>query len=488
MDENTELNQSSVGNGEVPAVTTPPIVESKPESVVPTDDTGSYSLKSVGDKRGAFGFLKGLMGAEKSASPVEQDNAFTKLFGKQEAQHSSAPSLRSILGAQSKVSVTVLYEAEKKRRTTALVAMDFALIGALAVFAFFYFQLNPNATFLQKTFKTKSNVAVQFDASNARLEKAQTEYNLFNYMSARVILDDINTQIDPYQKQNEIFLSNHATPTEKLIAEEELKKSSIKIVSSLKSLKEILAQPLGKHTFTLTQVTDVERDKKYETLLVAALNDRALQFRGSAENGDSSIQNQNQQAQGINAVLLLVQNKSFLNLIKDRDLESLGSADLSKLLISIREQSTDEFSTIQSITKKRLMWSEVIQDVHFVTSKVDTLYGQGLYDLNGGFQYTGYGFDAETGKISIRGSTKTSNSKTFSFISALVERIEGSRKFKNVDLPTFSKSKGENGEYTSSLNLSFDLQGADEVDSRDDKLSVDIKNLETAEKIVTPTQ
>ena len=102
-----------------------------------------------------------------------------------------------------------------------------------------------------------------------------------------------------------------------------------------------------------------------------------------------------------------------------------------------------------------------------VTRKADLYYGEGLFKTVGGFLFSTYRFDAKTGRISITGVTRTSDSKTFSFISKLVDSIEKSPYFKDIDFRSFSKSRDDSCDYSSSINLEFSLQNG--FDPRDDQ-------------------
>ena len=86
--------------------------------------------------------------------------------------------------------------------------------------------------------------------------------------------------------------------------------------------------------------------------------------------------------------------------------------------------------------------------------------------------FSSYKFDSETGRISMSGATKTSDSKTFSFIAKLIESVERSPKFKDIDFRSFTKSKDEKGDFSSSINLDFSIQeGSDPRDDVDSLLT-----------------
>ena len=171
-------------------------------------------------------------------------------------------------------------------------------------------------------------------------------------------------------------------------------------------------------------------------------------------------------------VLRLIENKPFRNTIVFADLEKISDDELGSMLVKIRSEGTDELSSINRLRSKRLDWGAVLADIYNVTRKADQYYGQGFFNTVGGFMFSSYKFNSETGRISMSGATKTSDSKTFSFIAKLIESVERSPKFKDIDFRSFTKSKDEKGDFSSSINLDFSIQeGSDPRDDVDTSLT-----------------
>lgn len=462
------------------------------------DDPKTYSLNNGGSapQPEKAGFLQKLLSkdgqpvvppggdttppASGSAAAPAAGNAFTRLFG----DKGPAPQVVPGAGAPGTTAPSVLpppvtasllasrpmmakfeREAEESRKKTAKGLLTLSLLIAVGIYGFFYGQLNPNFTWFAS--QLGSNVAQQFDRGNAELQKTKTDLNLVNYRMARLWLDDINSQIDSFQGQEEISKSDSSTSVQKQNAAAELQILGAKIKKSLAEVQKILNQPMGIDVFSREPVTLEERENLYETHLKTELASQKAAVSSNVKLNENEIRI-------FDNVIRFVENKSFRNMLRSQDLAKISEDDFGKMLTRIREEGTDELSAIDKIRRKRLNWGELISNIHDVTRKADPLYGQGMFKTVGGFLFSAYSFDSKTGRVNISGVTQTSDSKTFSFISKLVDSIERSRFFKDIDFRSFSKSRNDNGDFSSSLNLEFSIQSGD--DSRDDAPSASPSN------------
>lgn len=425
------------------------------------------------------GLLQKLLSGATSSSPkigqglpqqdeVKQNgNVFTKLFNVTNGLQSSSQlpqklatqPISTLLGPKPRFSSRELSEEDKKSNKIAKGMFYFAVFISLGVYGFFYTQLEPNFTLLSQ--QVGVNVAARFEQSNGELQKNQTDLNLIRYRLARLLLDEVNNQIAPLQNKKSILVSALATVSEKQNATREFEQLKEEIKKNLKDLQTIFNQPLGIDTFSKQPVTPQEREIFYESLLRSALaNETAALSRDASAHRD--------EIRLIESVLRLITNKGFRDNIRLQDLGKIEDSEFDALLMKIREEGVNELSTIAKISKHRIDWAAVIEDIASVTRKADLYYGQGLFKTVGGFLFSSYRFDARTGRISLSGVTKTSDSKTFSFIAKLVDSIEKSPEFKDIDFRSFAKSREENGDYSSALSLEFTLQS--ESDPRDDVL------------------
>ncbi len=111
---------------------------------------------------------------------------------------------------------------------------------------------------------------------------------------------------------------------------------------------------------------------------------------------------------------------------------------------------------------------------------MDPNYGQPLlYNTIGGVRYNGYEFDTASDKIVLSGSTKTDDGRNFTLMSNLVDQLEASPSFKNVDQRSFSKTKVSSDEggkgYVANFKIDLSLEEGS-FSEKDQKLSLDSIN------------
>lgn len=383
-----------------------------------------------------------------------------------------APSLSALLGPKPIFSQKTFEETERRRKKTGKTVFFLAALVFLGTYGFFYSQLNPDFTFLND--QLGPNVAARFESSNSELKAKQTEFNLINYRMARLLLDEVNSQIDPFQRQTAVKNSSFSTLAEKQNAELELQILGAGIKRPLGEAQKILSKPLGIDIYTSEPVAPEAREEEFENLLKAQLGQESAALNADSNPNAAEIRL-------IENVRRLAENKSFRDTLLAQDLGKISEEAFSGMLAKIREEGSDELSAIDKVKAKRIDWGSVISDIHAVATKADPFYGQGLFKTVGGFLFSSYRFDAKTGRISISGLTKRSDSKIFSSIAELVDAVEKSPKFKDIEFRSFTKSKDESGDYSSSVNLDFTLQT--EKDPRDS--AVEFENPPTSGPAVT---
>lgn len=413
-------------------------------------------------------------GSSSRAQPLEgqSGNAFTKLFGAVSAtpKGPGAPvSLSKLLGPKPIFAQKAYAEAAAKKKRTAKILLDIAVVAALVTYGFFQSQLHPNFTLLIN--QIGPNVRMNFDRSNEELEAIQTDINVVRFKKTRVLLDEVNADIDSFLSNTAIAKSDLSTPSEKSIAQDELQILGSNIKNALKEVQTMFAKPLGIDTYSLLRVTPEERDARFQVKLVAAINEEKDALAKQA-NPDL------EQLRIFDNVRRLVENKSFRDTVIMQDLGKITETDFAAMLQKIREQATDELSSIVKIRSKRPRWTTVIAQIHDVALRADPLYGKGFFKVQGGLLFSSYRFDAATKRISITGLSKQSDSLIFSQIANLVENIDRSPYFKDIDFRSFSKSRDEGGNFSSSINLEFSL----EKDSQDD--SIELKTAPSGDPIV----
>lgn len=427
--------------------------------------------------------LQKLLGGAPSGKNQSNGNVFTKLFGNSTVSGSASsvlpngknmpviggepkkaqPSISVLLGPKPHFENRSAEQTEAKRAKTGRVFLYAVCFIAVAVFGFFYSQLNPDFTLLSD-YLGGPNVAARFENTNAEIETKQTATNNLRYRMANLWLAEASFKIDSFQTAMNILDSASVSTLAKQNAENQLVDLETKIKDALRNFQNILKAPLGIETFSLSPVSPEQIETQYLELLKESLNrERALATNEGKPNQDA--------LRLIDNVLRLVENKSFWDSVRKEDLGKMDRNELAGLLAKIRNAGTDELSAIYKIRSKRLDWGSVIRDIHAaITRQADPYYGQGLFQTVGGFLFSSYRFDSKTNRISISGITKSAETKVFSAISDLIESIERSRSFKDIDFRSFAKSRDENGDFTSSLNLEFSLQEGEDTRDREQKI------------------
>lgn len=423
-----------------------------------------YQLNNSEEEKTSEGLLEKLIGQKEQSAPGNGSsnsgggNVFTRLFGAKTSQPVAAtttgtPQLSALLGPKPIISQRATQEAERKRTKIAKSVFYVSFVIALATYGFFYTQLTSRFTLLNDQFGP--NVAARFESSNSQLMGVQTELNFNRFRIARVWLDEVNLKIDAFQDQVALLVSDEATELDKQTAQLAADQMGAEIKELLKKSQEMVAKPFGVDTFSVNPVSPNEREKLFRSLLITTISQHINEL------GGASIQNASE-FRSMNNVLRLAQNQQFQIALKTQDFGATSTIDLSVFLEKMRAEGTDELTAIAVIQKTRINWAKVINDVHTVARKAHDYYGQGLFKTVGGFLFASYQVDAKTNRISISGITKTSDSKTFSKIAELIDEIEKSREFKNIDIRDFAKSRDEEGDFSSSLNLDFEMQTGDD--------------------------
>lgn len=358
-------------------------------------------------------------------------------------------SLSSLLGPKPVFSEKEDAQKQAKRAKLAKNLLIAAVFLGLAVYGFFYTRLTPDFTLLDDYFGP--NPASRFESSNSELEAKKTELNLVRFRMARLHLDEVNSQIDAYSRQKDIINSGFSAKAQIAAAEIEKQKIVETIKKPLTQVQKILSVPIGVDTYTREPIPPEQREAKYENLLIERLNRERAALPGDAE-ADLVKTRLNEN------VVRLVQNKPFRKMLVSAALANMQEEEFENLLKRIREEGTDELATIDKIRRTRMDWDKVIQNIHAATIAVDQQYGKGHFKTIGGFLFSSYSFDSGSGRISISGITKQPDSRLFTYIARLIESVEKSPAFKDIDFRSFTKSKDEKGDYSSSLNLDFSLE------------------------------
>jgi len=161
-----------------------------------------------------------------------------------------------------------------------------------------------------------------------------------------------------------------------------------------------------------------------------------------------------------------------LQLINNRNLSSFFSKntddikldlpqDDSKLLALTKESLAmlkNDFSNISVLKENRIRWGIIIDEIEKITKSIDTLYNTGFFDELGGIKYSAFDFDADSNQIVLIGHAKRDDGTTFTLIANLIDALEQSLLFSDVDNRAFPKTGTEEQGYTSSFRIELNLE------------------------------
>ncbi|MBN1494315.1 hypothetical protein JW911_01105 [Candidatus Peregrinibacteria bacterium] len=118
----------------------------------------------------------------------------------------------------------------------------------------------------------------------------------------------------------------------------------------------------------------------------------------------------------------------------------------------------NDFSTISQIKSFRMNWADIINEIEKTTKSVDTLYNTGFFDELGGIRYSAFDLDSQSGKIVLTGNAKRDDGSTFSLIANLMDALEKSLMFSNVENRNFPKSGSDEEGYSSTFRIELSLE------------------------------
>ncbi len=403
-----------------------------------TADSKPTVMSSSEDPRGLGSVLGAAIGAQMAQETREAQSG------------SRIASIADLLGAKPEFNAAAYEEKERKNERRARFAFYAAVVFALIVGGYFYGNLTPDMYVFNTTFG--QNSAQKFEQSNAEVKKLQTDINIIQYRVARLWFDILNARIDPYT-QSVIASQTAKTLTERSVSQATVDKTGGEVRNALIAMQKIFSQDLGVDTYTQMPVSYAEREAAFGELLKSALADQKQSLRGSAK-----AKNDTDDERAIDNVIRLVGNKKVRALVRGSTPKTMKDEELVKLLADIRTEGIDEFAQVEKLKQQRIDWESLINNIHEVVKTADPHYGHGLFKTVGGFMFSNYNFNQKTGRVSITGITRTSDSSTFSFIATLIDAIEKSPKFKDIDFRSFSKTRDESGDFSAGVNLDFSIE------------------------------
>jgi hypothetical protein len=309
------------------------------------------------------------------------------------------------------------------------------IVISLVSIGFFYVELNPNFDLLAGV--RGANPAQKLENTKQDILTVQTSINQKNYVLMASYLQKLSYLSDTYARARSV-----ATPTD------ELEQMQEEILTAYENAQAKFREPIKAGKI---------KEQKFREELKEELR-KEIRVLKNEEPSPSIIQEINTYS----AALQLLNNKNLSgffsknteNIRMDLPQDDTQLLELTNESLEILE---NDFTDISEIKNNRIRWAVIVEEIERITKSIDTLYNTGFFEELGGIKYSAFDFDSETNQIILIGQAKRDDGSTFTLIANLIDALEQSELFYDVDNRTFPKSGSEEQGYTSSFRIELNL-------------------------------
>lgn len=397
----------------------------------------------------------------------------SKLISSIISQKDVAQKTKSILGPAPTLEKSIEQDKEatmkrKLRLYQFIFVMIFLATGAMSFY--FYSELSPDFSLLG------ANTTQRLTDTNTNLRQVQTLVSKDRYLAAQLKLNEFSYQSDRFlssvSKVNDASINSF----DKRAIFADLEESQKSLPVLLGEIRDLLTKDLVAPTYR----TEKEPETTPEQALQTAQDDLRTALR--TEKGKYNLNTTDPQEildiKLIDNAVKLVGNNALLGALQktsadtfQKQLEDYAATpDVQKLkaiqdvIGKVLSSTKSDLATIADIKRNRIEWSTIIGQIKEETLNVDKNFDQPLlYETLGGVVYTGYEFDTNNNKIVLSGTTKTLDGSNFTVMSNLIDQLENSRYFEDVDMRSFTKSKAGTGSsegYMANFKIDLSLEKA----------------------------
>jgi len=393
---------------------------------------------------------------KKAKGEKEAGNLYTNIFEKkspaQEAKPQTTELVEGVFDKKEKETkpeekiLGPIPELEKKivgafdptKRNLKIAKFVFYVIMAIALLStgFFFAELNPEFDLLSGV--RGSNAAQKLDNTNQNILTVQTSINQKNYLLMAFYLQELSYLSDTYARAR-----TGSTPQDELVTLQE------QIVTAYENAQTKYREPI--------KAGNLEEDE----FKIALSNELKKEIKVLEKETLSA--NILQEIATYSAALQLINNRNLSSFFSKNtdDIKLDLPQDDSKLLALTKESLAmlkNDFSNISVLKENRIRWGIIIDEIEKITKSIDTLYNTGFFDELGGIKYSAFDFDADSNQIVLIGHAKRDDGTTFTLIANLIDALEQSLLFSDVDNRAFPKTGTEEQGYTSSFRIELNLE------------------------------
>lgn len=445
----------------------------------PKIDLGAPSLNIGAPGQGTAGSVPST--APKPASSGESmGNIFTQSQAKKEeskmissiiSKKDVAQKSKSILGPAPTLEKSIEQEKEaaqkRKLRLYQFIFLAVFLAGAAAAF-YFYAELSPDFSLFGV------NTTQRLTDTNASLRQVQTLVNRDRYLAAQLKLNEFSYQADRFMssvpKVNDPAINEFDKRA--IVTDMEESKNALPVL--LGDIRGLLTQNIVAETYR----SEKEPEQTPDQILATAQEDlrSALRETKKQYNQDTPDPQEILDIKLVDNAIKLVGNRTLLNALQGTSVDTFKqqlddyalAPDPQKLksvqdvISKVLSSTQSDLATIADVKTNRVMWSDIIGQIKEETLNVDPNFDQPLlYGTLGGVVYNGYEFDSNSNKIVLSGTTKKLDGSNFTLLSNLIDQLENSRYFKDVDMRSFTKGRsgtGANEGFTANFKIDLSLE------------------------------
>ncbi len=403
----------------------------------------------------------------KQKSKRQDTNVLTGILKKKDTTETK---LKPILGDAPVLQKTIAEERTiKLKKQLRLVQSVFVIVFLAAALSAFYFYSELSPTF--DLFGP--NTTQRLKDVNENLRGVQTQLNKYRYLAAQLDLNRFSFISSDFLDKT-AQLANGASGQSAALSRS-VGEAAQSLPILLTNVRTQLSPSIVVETTRSAaeeELTPQQIQKQAEDdLRNALLADR----REITKNAELTTANE-QDLKLIDNTMKLVGSKNLLSTVRSASseefeadlntyassLESESRKELAAFMSSILSSTKSDIATISTIKANKIDWTGIMSGIENVTRTVDPTFGAGLaQSLGDGIFYTGYSFDTSNNKILLSGVTKTTKSDNFTVISDLIDALEISSDFMDVDMRSFSKAGTFAAGFTANFKIDLLLETED---------------------------
>jgi hypothetical protein len=331
------------------------------------------------------------------------------------------------------------------------------LLGVLSLMSigFFHTQLSPSFNYLG------ANLLQRVQSSNREILQQETELFAMRLVQAQMLLNSLDFEAGKYLEIYTNLQNTNLDQSRRLQLSTELAEMKPEIIKKLNQIKSILALPIN---------TNIVKhgDKNYD--YKADLNQNIVdKLRRDSQAFLSAVPpNQLDSKLYLSAASLVAENEiRNIFALANFETSSLDDSQFAQIISSILEKSGTDFAVINSLKSQQINWGQIIADISAITKQSeegliianDSPYNMSLYEsgATAAVLFSGFNIDVVNDRISVSGSLRTPTEKTFSLMANIIEKLNASEQFADVNYRAFAKSGSVEKGFESSFSIEFSL-------------------------------